>query len=146
MGIESIKSRRGQGELWDESKTEQANLYLTKKGKLGLARVASSLLVSRSEMLELIARGIIKVEIRPDSLAHVLQDRNLDVISAATSLPLDLLRAWASTPLKKLPEDIRPKECELGILGNAVGIHGDILVATCNSELERNGGVLVNDA
>jgi hypothetical protein len=57
-----IKSKRGQGEMYDEVKAKQT-LSLTPTAVKGLDKLAESLGISRSEVVEQIGRGIIPLAI-----------------------------------------------------------------------------------
>jgi hypothetical protein len=57
MGKKNHVSSRGQGELYDEPKTEQVMLLLTRTGRSNLDRLAKLHGLSRSELVERIARG-----------------------------------------------------------------------------------------
>jgi hypothetical protein len=62
MGKKGIKSRRGQGEAWDEPKSERLNLQLTATGKRLFKEIADSLGVSFAEVIERFARGLLKLD------------------------------------------------------------------------------------
>jgi len=57
MGKRGIRSQRGVGEIYDDPKTVQVICLMTPDGKLLLDELARSFGVSRSELLEQIARG-----------------------------------------------------------------------------------------
>jgi hypothetical protein len=61
MGKKGVPSVRGVGELYDQTKTEQVNLLLTKRGLLLLNALARSHGLSRSELIEQIARGRLRL-------------------------------------------------------------------------------------
>ncbi|MDX2212504.1 MAG: hypothetical protein SFY66_04365 [Oculatellaceae cyanobacterium bins.114] len=61
MGKKGITSARGVGEIYNETKTEQVNLLLTKQGVLLLNALAKAHGLSRSELIEQIARGRLRV-------------------------------------------------------------------------------------
>jgi hypothetical protein len=61
MGKQGQQSKRGIGEIYTEVKNAQVNCILTRTGRDGLDEVARSLRLSRSELLEQIGRGILKV-------------------------------------------------------------------------------------
>ncbi|MFL9458023.1 hypothetical protein AB0756_39915 [Tolypothrix campylonemoides VB511288_2] len=57
-----LKSKRGQPEIYDEVKTKQT-LSLTPTAVQGLDKIAESLDISRSELVERIGRGIISLTV-----------------------------------------------------------------------------------
>jgi hypothetical protein len=57
MGKQGNRSQRGRGEIYDEPKTEQVTLLLTRTGRSRLDVLAKSHGLSRSELIEQIARG-----------------------------------------------------------------------------------------
>jgi hypothetical protein len=57
MGKKGIKSSKGQGEEWDEPKSERLSLKLTPQGKRLLQERANSLGISISELIERMVRG-----------------------------------------------------------------------------------------
>lgn len=76
MGKKGIASTRGVGEIYNETKTEQANLLLTKTALSNLNAIARYHGVSRSELIEQIARGRFYL-VRRHSFSSPLQWRGI---------------------------------------------------------------------
>ena len=55
-----VKSIRGVGELYPETK-QRVTVVLTPTGRDGVDAIAQSRLISRSELIERIGRGLLKV-------------------------------------------------------------------------------------
>jgi hypothetical protein len=67
MGKKGISSARGVGEIWDEPKSEQVMVLLTRSGRGMLDSLAWSHGLSRSELIEQIARREMVVIPKPSS-------------------------------------------------------------------------------
>jgi hypothetical protein len=65
MGKRGYRSQRGRGEIYDEPKTEQVVLLLTRTGRSRLDRLVKVYGLSRSELIEQIARGHFQLVARP---------------------------------------------------------------------------------
>ncbi len=66
---EGKKRIKGEGVGWDEPK-ENTSLFLTPTAKQRLDNMAKSLGISRSELIERIARGELKKEYEPEKKLH----------------------------------------------------------------------------
>ncbi len=62
MSKKGQKNKRGQPEKWDELK-KRVSVSLTPKGIDGLDALATSMGISRSDLLERIGRGIIPIHL-----------------------------------------------------------------------------------
>jgi len=69
MGKKGKKSRKGVGEMYDETKVDTL-LSLTPTAKENLSQLAKELKISRSEVVERFARGSL-----PESVVFVEQER-----------------------------------------------------------------------
>jgi len=79
MSKKGYKNRRGQPELYDVLK-KRYSMTLTPTGADGLDAIASSLGISRSELVERIGRGLIPLS--PDALTND-ERSNLGKLSAS---------------------------------------------------------------
>lgn len=61
MGKKGVRSSEGQGEIWDESKSEVVSVKLTPTGKRLLGEKAKSYGLSKGEFIERVARGEIEL-------------------------------------------------------------------------------------
>ncbi|NJR63193.1 MAG: hypothetical protein HC769_33080 [Cyanobacteria bacterium CRU_2_1] len=78
MGKKGIQSKRSIGEIRDEPKTEQVIVLLTKTGKRQLNHLALSHRMSRSELIESIARGEFQLlPVKPKQFSPASQWRRL---------------------------------------------------------------------
>jgi hypothetical protein len=59
MGRLGKKSQRNHGELYDETKSLQVILSMTPTGKIALDQLAARLSLSRSELIEQLARNLL---------------------------------------------------------------------------------------
>jgi hypothetical protein len=57
MGIAGKKSQRGQGEIYAEPKDRQVILSMTQTGKACLDKLSEAMNLSRSELIEQLARN-----------------------------------------------------------------------------------------
>lgn len=61
MGKKGIRSRRGKGEIYSEAKTKPIYVLLTPTAAAGIDTLAKLYGLSRSELIEQIGRGRLKV-------------------------------------------------------------------------------------
>jgi hypothetical protein len=61
MGKKGIKSKRNQGEIYDETKSEGFYVKLTPIASQGLDNLASDLNLSKSQLIERLGRGTLPI-------------------------------------------------------------------------------------
>jgi hypothetical protein len=90
MGKKGIKSRKGQGESWDEAKTERINVQVTKTCKRLIKEQAHAIGTSISEFLERVSRK----KLDEDELIQSVKARPLDAEQVKTAITRFSKKEW----------------------------------------------------
>ncbi len=97
MGKKGVRSSEGQGEIWDESKSEVVSMKLTPTGKRLLDEKAKFYGLSKGEFIERIARGTIELNEKKEAEKMTLSS------SPSTAITIDqILKALSRFSLPEL--------------------------------------------
>jgi len=119
MGKKGVRSSEGQGEIWDESKTEVVSVKLTPTGKRLLGEKAKSYGLSKGEFIERIARGRIELNEKEETEKMTLSS------SPNTATTIDqILKALLRFSLPELTRILSNlvNLIEVKILGNSTNL------------------------
>lgn len=92
MGKKGIKSRKGQGESWNEAKTERINVQVTPTCKNLLKEQADALGISITEFLERSSRN----RLSEAELINSVLSRPLDAVQVKSAVPHFSRKEWIS--------------------------------------------------